>query len=53
MTVFCEGGYGPIVSNTKECCALAGVGLTFPVSRLKNEVLSDVQAGAMLANVKA
>jgi hypothetical protein len=39
--------------NTKKCRALAGVSLTFPVLRLKNEVLSDVQSGAMPADVKA
>jgi len=40
-------------ATPKKCRALAGVSLTFPVLRLKNEILSDMPAGAVLANVKA
>jgi hypothetical protein len=40
-------------ATPKNAAALAGVSLTFPVLRLKNEILSDMPAGAVLANVKA
>jgi hypothetical protein len=52
-TVFCEGGNRAIFTNTKKCRAVAGAGSTFSVSRSKNEVLSDMPAGEVLANVKA